>query len=82
MVPLYLEEKLIGGVFDLVLSVSVSHTISGRSLDGQDDVSWTQVDPRCLTAWCHLETRTRLDAFFCHIYSFLHKYIKNGMHTQ
>lgn len=61
MVPLYLEEKLIGGVFDLVLSFSVSHTLSGRSLDGQDDVSWAQVDPRCLTAWCHLKTNTRLD---------------------
>ncbi len=57
MVPLYLEEKLIGGVFDLVLRFSVSHNISGRSLDGQDDVSWTQVDPRCLTAWCHLKNK-------------------------
>lgn len=58
MVPLYLEEKLIGGVFDLVLSFSVSHTICGLSLDGQDDVSGTQVDPRCLTAWSYLKART------------------------
>lgn len=60
MVPLYLEEKLIGGVFDLVLSFSVSHTVCGHSLDGQDDVSWAQVDPRCLAAWSHLKTRTFL----------------------
>lgn len=60
MVPLYLEEKLIGGVFNLVLSVGMTHTLCRRSLDSQDDVARAQIDQWGLTAGCHLKTRTFL----------------------
>lgn len=70
MVPLYLEEKLIGGVFDVVLGFSVSHAVCGHSLDGQNDVSRTQVDPRCFTARSHLRNKD-YSLFWCACFDIL-----------
>lgn len=53
--PFYSEAELHGALLDLALGLTVQHVCGWYSLNGQDDVTSTQVGPRCLTAGIDLE---------------------------
>lgn len=75
--PLDGEDELVDGVFDLVLGLTVHHVLCRDALDGQDDITRTQVGHRRLTARSDLP-RERENEIMIIINSIVTNYSNNG----